>query len=353
MASRLSAAEAGSPVPEISVIVINWNGRHFLQTCLTALRQQTFREFETILVDNGSSDGSAEYVRLHFPEVKLIALAENLGFTGGNIAGWEQSQGEMVILLNNDTEAHPQWLQEIHNAGREFPAAGSFASKMLLFDDRARIDNCGFALTSAGVTLDRGRGEPDGPQWQISGKVFGACGGAAVYRRSMLEEIGFLDPDFFMTYEDVDLSFRAQLAGHECVFVAGAIVYHRYRATMAMYPARQAFFSQRNIEFVYLKNMPLGPLLFSLPLRLLYELGGAAFFFRQGAGKAFLKAKLDALRKLPLVLPKRRAIQSRRKISSRHLRSMMQKHWLRARWQKLLAAWRRPSAGLRASQPAA
>ena len=109
-------------MPEMSVIVLNWNGKHFLETCLTALRRQTFRDFETILVDNGSTDGSTEYVRAQFPEVRLIELEENRGFTGGNIAGWEAvrkgAPEGLIVLLNNDTEAHPQWLEAFHKASR-------------------------------------------------------------------------------------------------------------------------------------------------------------------------------------------------------------------------------------------
>lgn len=338
-------------MPEISVIVINWNGKHFLETCLSALREQTFRDFDTILVDNGSDDGSAEYVRSNFPEVRLIALSENRGFTGGNIAGWEQSHGDLIALLNNDTEAEPHWLEEIHIASLEFPQAGSFASKMLLFDQRDRIDNCGFDLTPLGFTLDRGRGEQDGPAWAVASKVFGACGGAAIYRRRMLEDIGFLDNDFFMTFEDLDLSFRAQLRGYDCVFVPRAIVHHRYRATMTNYPARQAFFSQRNIEFVFLKNMPLGLMLRTLPQRLFYQLGGAIYFFRQGVGLAFVKAKVDAARHLPRMLQKRKPIQSRRTVGNGQLRSLMRHDWLAPKWKKLVSAWRTPAeSGLQASQ---
>src|SRR5438067_2539796 len=128
-------------MPESSVIVVNWNGKHFLDTCLAALQRQTFRDFETILVDNGSEDGSAEHVHTQFPDVQLLALGENRGFTGGNIAGWEESRGELIVLLNNDTEVDPRWLEELHKASREFPRAGSFASKMLYFDDRNRIEN--------------------------------------------------------------------------------------------------------------------------------------------------------------------------------------------------------------------
>jgi GT2 family glycosyltransferase len=322
---------------------LNWNGERFLETCLTALRRQTFRDFEAILVDNGSEDGSLEYVRNHFPEVSLLPLAKNLGFAAGNNAGYEQAQGNLIVLLNNDTEADPCWLEEINKAAQEFPSAGAFASKMLYFDERSRIDNCGFGLTAGGLAVDHGRGEQDGPAWSEHRKVFGACAGAAAYRRSMLERIGFLDPDFFTFYEDVDLSFRAQLRGYECVFVPRAIVFHRYRATMNKYPARQIFLTQRNVEFVYLKNLPLGLMLLSLPQRLVYELGGAVYFFKLGVGTAFLKGKIDALRQLPALLRKREHVQREKIVTNAQLRSVMQRNWFGSKWKKLLSAWRGPS----------
>ena len=328
-------------MPGISVIVVNWNGRHFLETCLTALRRQTFRDFEAILVDNGSEDGSAEYVTSNFPEVRLIELSENRGFTGGNIAGWKQSRGDLIVLLNNDTEAHPHWLEEVHKASQEFPRAGSFASKMLFFDDRAQIDNCGFDITSAGMTVELGRGEQDGPEWTVCRPVFGASGGAAAYRRNLLDDVGFLDDDFFMNYEDVDLGFRCQLRGYGCMFVANAIVYHRYRATMKKYPA--VFFSQRNIEFVYLKNMPFDQIVRSLPQRLAYEFGGAIYFLKQGMALAFVRAKLNAIRQVPVLVRKRKVIQRRRTIRSSQLRSLMRHDWLVGKWKKLLSAWHTPA----------
>jgi hypothetical protein len=332
-------------MPEMSVIIVNWNGKHFLDTCLSALRRQTFQDFETILVDNGSEDQSAEFVRAHFPEVRLIVLNQNLGFTGGNIVGWEQSRGDVVVLLNNDTEADPHWLEEIDKGRREYPSAGAFACKMLYFDDRHKIDNCGFGLFAIGCTVDLGRGERDGTAaWATPRKVFGASGGAAAYRRSMLDDVGFLDPAFFMTYEDVDLSFRAQLRGYECVFLPAAVVYHRYRATMVKYPARQAFFSQRNIEIVYLKNMPLGLMLRSLPQKILYEIGGALYFIKMGVGGAFLKAKLDVLRQFPSIMRQRKGLQKSKVLSDAELRSIMQGNWLAVKARRFSGAWLRPPA---------
>lgn len=322
----------------MSVIVVNWNGKHFLPDCLGALRRQTFRDFETIFVDNGSTDGSTEYVQSHFPEMKLIALPENRGFTGGNIAGYEHAQGDLIILLNNDTEAHPCWLQEIHNASIQFPDAGSFASKMMYFHRRETIENCGFSVGTAGTTVDLGRDQPDGPQWIFPREVFGACGGAVVYRRSMLEDIGFLDPDFFMVYEDVDLGFRARLRGYRCMYIPAAIVFHRYRATLGTRPAHQVFFSQRNIEFVYFKNMPMGLILRSALQRLLYEIGAAIYFARLGSGAAFLRGKLEVFKHFSKLLRKRRQIQKAKTLNNSQVLRLMQPSFS-SKWRKLLSSW--------------
>ncbi len=326
-------------MPQISVIIVNWNGKHLLDDCLVAMGRQTFRDFESILVDNGSTDGSVDYVRTQFPEVKILALPENLGFTGGNIAGYAQASGDLIVLLNNDTEAHPSWLEEIHRASQAYPDAGSFASKMMYFDERGRVENCGFDMGIAGTTIDLGRDEPDGPTWAEPRNVFGGCGGAVAYRRRMLGDIGFLDPAFFMIYEDVDLSFRAQLCGYGCVYIPRAIVYHRYRVTIGKAPSRQVFFSQRNAEFVYLKNMPLGLVLRWAPQRFLYELGAAIYFSRQGTGFAFLRAKLSVLKNLPSILRKRREIQNRRTITNSQMRTILRQSLFLDKWKKMRSVW--------------
>lgn len=325
-------------MPKITVIVVNWNGRQFLEACLGSLRRQIFRDFEIVLVDNGSTDGSTEFVRAGFPEVRLIALTENRGFTGGNIAGYENASGELIVLLNNDTEAHPRWLEQIHHAALQFPEAGSFASKMMYFDCRNKIENCGFNVGTEGTTIDLGRDERDGPEWSSPREVFGACGGAVAYRQSMLNDIGFLDPDFFMVYEDVDLSFRARLRGYACMYIPTAVVFHRYRATLGSQPSHQVFYSQRNIEFVYLKNMPTGLMLRSALQRLLYEAGAAIYFLHLGSGSAFLRSKLDVFRHLSRIYRKRREIQRGRTVQNSHILQVMQPT-LMSKWRKLLSSW--------------
>lgn len=324
-------------MPEISVIIANWNGRQFLPDCLAALRQQTFRDFETIFVDNASTDDSVEYVRANFPEVTIVPLESNLGFSGGNIAGYEHASGKLIVLLNNDTEAHPEWLEAIHRASHEFSSAGSFTCKMMYFHDRTRIENCGFQIDSAGIAAEIGRDELDGPAWASPREVFGACGGAVAYRRNMLEQIGFLDPDFYMIYEDVDLSFRAQLSGFQCVYVPKAVVYHHYRSTIKKRPALQVFYSQRNIDFVYWKNLPLAFILRSAPRRLLYELGSALYFVRLGSGVPFFKAKLDVLRRLPSVLRKRRVIQKQNTLATSQLRRLLCGSVFSSKWRKFFS----------------
>lgn len=324
-------------MPEVSVIIVNWNGKHFLHDCLSALKRQTFRDFETIFVDNGSDDDSVAYVRSNFPEVSVIALNNNRGFTGGNIAGYEAATGNLIALLNNDTEAHPEWLEEIHRASQVYGEVGSFASKMMYFHDRHRIENCGFEVDTAGTTVEVGRDELDAPKWNVPRKVFGACGGAVAYRRNMLEQIGFLDPRFFMIYEDVDLSFRAQLAGYECVYLPQAVVFHRYRSTLKMLPALQVFYAQRNIDLVFLKNLPLGLILRSAPRRLLYELGATLYFLRLGSGPAFFRAKLGLLKQLPYVFAKRRTIQNLKVLTNAQLRALMHGSTLASKWRKLFS----------------
>lgn len=321
-------------MPEMSVIIANWNGRHYLDDCLSALRRQTFRDFETILVDNGSTDASVEFVREQFPEVRVLCMAVGIGFAAANIAGYEQSSGKLIVPLNNDTEAHPRWLDELRNASLRFPEAGSFTSKMLFFDQRNRIDNCGIAMAPAGCTIDIGRDQEDGPAYSEFLHIFGASGGAVAYRREMLEDVGFFDPDFFIVYEDADLSFRAQLRGYASMFVPQAVIYHHHRATLGNLPLWDVFYSQRNIEFVYIKNMPLRLMLRYAPQRLLYELGSAVYFGRRGAGWTFVKAKASALRHLPVMLRKRKLIQMWRTVPVSRIDSLLTRGWLKAKVRK-------------------
>lgn len=306
----------------ISVIIINWNGKEHLEGCLASLRKQTLTDFEIILVDNGSTDGSVEYVRQVFPEVGIVALPENLGFCGGNNAGLRHARGELVALLNNDTEVSPHWLQALNGAAVKWPKAGLFASKMLFFDQRERLDTAGDEFHIAGFPIKRGWRQLDGPEFNQPREIFGACAGAALYRKEMLDRIGGLDEDFFVYAEDIDLSFRAQIYGYRCRYVPEAIVYHKGSATMGK-TWRWFYLSRRNQLWVMVKNMPGKLLVKYLPVLGLYHLSSILYHGLRGRGRLILNAYWDAWRGLPKMLQKRHIIQASRTVPIKYLDSIL------------------------------
>ena len=189
----------------VSVIIVNWNGIYFIQKCLDGLRAQTCRDFSIIMVDNASQDRSLEIVQKKYPEVKILAQSENIGFSAANNIAIKSKSTEYVALINNDAVPHPDWLQNLMDALENHPEAGFCASKMLFYDNPGVIDRAGDIYTTAGTALLRGRGEPS-KEFNSQERVFGACAGAALYRTQMLDDIGLFDEDFFLVYEDVDLS---------------------------------------------------------------------------------------------------------------------------------------------------
>jgi GT2 family glycosyltransferase len=241
-----------------SVVIPNWNGvrLQLLPTCLNALRAQTYRDYETIVVDNGSTDDSREFLAREFPEVRLLALPTNRGFAPAVNAGMRAARGEVVVLLNNDTEAEPQWLGEIARAFEENPRAGMVACKLRLFDQRERIHSAGDFYRVDGIPGNRGVWEVDRGQYDDARGVFGACGGAAAYRKTMLDEIGGFDEALESYCEDVDLNWRARLAGYAVAYAPRAVVYHRLSATGG--GALASFFVGRNVIWVLAKNYPAG-----------------------------------------------------------------------------------------------
>ncbi len=307
----------------ITVIIVNWNGRHLLADCLDALNRQTLAPSEIILVDNGSTDGSIQWLTQNHPQVRLMPQAENLGFARANNLALEQVKTPYAALINNDTEADPRWLEHLHAALEADPSAGSAASKMLIHSEPGVIDRAGDGYTRAGAAMMRGRGQP-ASHYDQAEPIFGACAGAALYRMDMLKELGLFDEDYFLIYEDVDLAFRAQLQGWRCVYVPQAVVLHKVSRSLVHDSATSVYYGHRNLEWTYLKNIPAPLLLASLPLHLLYMLASGVFFALQGRGGDYIRAKRDALKGLPVVLQKRRQVQAGRKVGSGYLWSLMQ-----------------------------
>jgi GT2 family glycosyltransferase len=307
-----------------SVIIINWNGAAHLPVCLDALRKQTVSNFEVIVADNASHDESLALLARDYPEVKVVALSKNLGFTGGNNAGIRVARGEIIILLNNDTEVDPHWLEEIIAAFEHHPEAGLVASKMKLFDRRDTFHTAGDFYRLDGMPGNRGVWEIDRGQYDREEYVFSACGGSAAYRKTMLDQIGLLDEDFFYSCEDIDLAWRAQLAGWKCVYAPTAIVYHKLSATGGGTTA--SFYDGRNFIYVIAKDYPssLWKIYRGAIMRKQWGLFAEALrAWRGEAARARLRGMISGVFRLPQLLRKRRHIQAARKVDDAYLLSIL------------------------------
>jgi GT2 family glycosyltransferase len=309
--------------PRFSLIIPNWNGTAHLPVCLAALRAQTTQDFETLLVDNASTDESLSLVSQNFPEVRVLALDRNRGFTGACNAGLRAAQGEFLILLNNDTEAAPTWLAEVNAAFDRHPDAGSVASKMVLFDQRDTLHAAGDIVGVDGVPGNRGVWQKDTDQYP-EGPVFSANGGSSAYRRVMLASIGLLDDDFYFSCEDVDLGWRAQLAGWTCIYAPRAVVYHKLSATGG--GVTSSYYVGRNFLYLLAKDVP-GALwrkhgwrMIGAQFKITWE---ALRAFRGAAARARLWGQLMGLLMLPKILLKRRAIQAARRVSVVYLDGLL------------------------------
>ena len=312
------------PMRLVTLIIVNWNGRPLLPECLESLRKQEFRDFETILVDNGSSDGSVDWVKKNYPEIRIVSLSRNTGFCVANNIGFSKVKTRYVALLNNDAIAHPLWLLNLVTGLETHEQAGSAASKILHYAKPDMIDRAGDGYTNAGVGLLRGRGMPssayDKPQW-----IFGACAAAALYRKSMIDHIGFFDEDFFLIYEDVDLSFRAQLNGYKCLYVPDATVYHKASSTIVRDSDISIYYGHRNLEWVYLKNMPFVLIMETLFFHMIHTFGSVLYFSSKGKIKSIIRAKSDAIKQIKRVLKKRQVVQKSKQVDNAYLRNLFEK----------------------------
>jgi hypothetical protein len=309
-------------MPLITVVVLNWNRADMLADCLKSLFSQSRLPDRIIVVDNGSTDGSVERVRRQFSGIDVIDLPYNMGFCKANNIALKTVETEYVALLNNDAMAHPQWLEKLIHAMTDYPEAGSAASKMLYADHPELIDRAGDGYSMAGAGILRGRRQSadrfDSMEW-----IFGACAGAAIYRMDMLHEIGLFDEDFFLLYEDVDLSFRAQLRGYPCLYVPKARVYHWASSSIGHDSHTSIYYGHRNLEWVYLKNMPKALFVKTWHHHLRYNCLSGIYFGFRGLGRPFIHAKRDAVLGFPRMMKKRRQIQTMRKAGSPEIRKLL------------------------------
>jgi len=212
--------------PKISVIIVNWNGKHYLDTCLSSVLSQTYNNFEIIMVDNASSDGSIEYVQKKYPSVKTIQTNENLGFAKGCNVGMRASNADYIVALSNDTRVEPNWLKELVKVAESDDKIGICGSKLLLMDTPDIYNSAGFFIIWNAFIYDRAPGKKVGKYEKLE-QVDGVCAASALYRKKMLDEIGLLDERFFFGHDDVDLSWRAKNAGWKAMYVPSSVCYHK------------------------------------------------------------------------------------------------------------------------------
>jgi GT2 family glycosyltransferase len=310
-----------------SIVIVTYNGARWLRTCLPAIESTVDLATQVIVVDNASSDDSAEVVRAH-GRVQYVRSEVNLGYAGGNNLGARSARGDHLLFLNNDTRPRPGWLGAMLRATCSDPRVAIVAPRIVGMDDPAVVDSAGDGWTRWGAAFKRGHGRP-AAEYAHPGEVFGACGAALLIARLVFEELEGFDDKFFLGFEDVDLCFRARLVGYRCAYAPDAIVEHAGSATMGRLSETAVFYGQRNVEWTYLKNTPWPLLALTLPGHTLATAAAAVYFAKQGRLRTFLRAKAAAFAGLPAVLRKRRRWQRRRQASLGDLWRVMEPRTVR------------------------
>jgi GT2 family glycosyltransferase len=325
----------------ISVVIVTWNRRSYLHACLTSLARQTGPEFETIVVDNGSQDGSAEMAESEFG-ARVIRNTGNRGFCAANNQGIAAARGEFVALLNNDAEAESGWLAALHRACSRSAEIGMAASKVLVFEDPRRIDKAGHLIYPDGQNKGRGSGAFDTGQFDREEEVLWPDGCAAMYRKEMLDRIGGFDEDFFAYGDDAELGLRARIAGWKCMYTPEAVVRHHRGSTLGKGSAWRLELIERNRLLLALKLFPwsllwLNPFCFAARVAAGFGAAqrgeGDTVHFPGLRGKwtmavALIKGDFAALKLLPRMLRKRSEIRPFRKLSPGEVRRLILAHRL-------------------------
>lgn len=313
----------------ISLVVVCWNSGGYLSRCLECLSQQTFKDFEIIIIDNGSGDNSTIDLEGRYPGLKMRIerLAENIGFAAGNNLGARLARGKWLVLLNADAFPKPGWLSELVTASETNPAFTTFSSRQLQAGNPNVLDGAGDAYHVSGMAWRIGLGYPSDRYGLETTEIFSPCAAAAMYLREAFLEVGGFDEDFFSYFEDVDLGFRLQLRGHRCLYVSQAEVEHIGSSTFGERSDFAFYHSHRNLVWTYVKNMPSKLFWLHLPEHIAANLIYVIYYSLRGRGKVLLRAKFDALAGLAKTLKKRKEIQGNRKLSSQQIKRQMERGW--------------------------
>lgn len=309
--------------PFVSVIVINWNGGEYLPRCLDALSKQTFTNFETIVVDNASTDGSADIVARHNSQIRLLLQQVNLGFAKANNLAAAVARGEWFALLNNDAFPEPNWLDELVNATQRYPGYAGFASCQIQVNNPKLLDGTGDIYHVLGLSWRRGYGLPLDKAEDYAVEIFAPCAAAALYHRERFIVAKGFDERFFCYCEDVDLAYRMNLYGDRFLYVPTARVHHIGSASSGKTSNFAHYHCQRNLVWVFVKNAPNWLFWLYLPGHLAINIVILLYFALKGEGRMIWKAKRDALRDIRKVWRQRREIQSKRVAAVTTLRLRM------------------------------
>lgn len=310
---------------DVAVIIVNWNSGLLLRDCLASLCKQTLQPDQVIVVDNASSDGSADCVS-ELKDYRLIRADTNLGFAAGNNLALRQTQAKYVVLLNPDTCADPSWLENLVRAANAYPESAAFGSRQMLMDTPDYVDGTGDVVHVSGLVWRHRHGRKIQSSDLVPREIFSPCAAAALYRKAAIDAVGGFDESYFCYVEDVDLGFRLQLVGFRARYVPDALVFHKGSAlTGGQHSAFAVYHGHRNLVWTYVKNLPGMLLWLLLPLHLMMNLAALVGLTLRGRGGDVWKAKCDALLGLPKVLEARAQIQAQRKISNMAVWALLDK----------------------------
>ena len=315
---------------DISIIIPSWNSAKTLPRCLQSLTKQSFREFEVWIVDNGTTDFNAEKIQNEWTSlsIQIISLKENTGFAAASNLGSQQATGEWLAFLNADAFPYPDWLEQFMLSSQKYPQAAAFCSFITQFHHSDLVDGTGDVYNINGTAWKRGYGYPTYLAPAKPERVFSANAAAAFYRRDVFLEIGGFDEDFFSYFEDVDLGFRLNLYGHQCYFLPALRVEHVGSSSTGIESDFAVYYSHRNLEWTFIKNMP-GILFFIyLPLHIL---GTFPYFLKYiilGRVNILFRAKLDAFKGIKTMFHKRKKIQANRRATLAEINSIFNKQLL-------------------------
>lgn len=282
---------------KVSIVIPNYNGKHFMKACMESLYKQTWKEFEVIVVDNASSDGSVSYIEEYYPDIRLIKMDTNTGFSTAVNVGIQDAKAPYVFLLNNDTECEPNCVRELYHAIRKSKKIFSVSSQMIQYHNRESLDSAGDIYTVFGWAFNRGNGKPIS-MYSKEESVFTACAGAAMYRKSIFDEIGYFDENFFAYREDIDIGYRGRIHGYENRYCPTAKVYHIGSGTSgSKHNAFKVKLGVRNNIYLNYKNMPLPFLLINLPFLFIGYSVKWIYFIKKGLGKAYFEGVKEGFQK--------------------------------------------------------